>query len=205
MIVGGYKMIKSQNLLWAVFVFCAVLFSIQTINAQTASRESEEYRGTAISFNGPRTATAFFNLRISAQTSDEQARQYLGVLQQNGQQSALDAIRKNDLGSFSVDNQLGRTLNVVRESTIDGRRRIFIVFERWTRFAEVRGGYRSLDYPFGVIELFIDDATGKGEGTYIAAARVRWIDDKNQVEVENFATYPVKLTNVTRGNNNKKR
>jgi len=198
-------MIKNQNLLTAIFAFCAVLFSIQTINAQTASRGSEEYTGTAISFNGPRTATAFFNLRITGETSDEQARQYLAVLQQNGQDKARDTIRQNDLGSFSVGNQLGRTLNVVRESSIDGKRRIFIVFERWERFAELRGGYRSLDYPFGVIELYIDDATGKGEGTYIAAARIRWIDDKNQVEVENFATYPVKLTAVTRSNNKKKR
>ena len=53
-------------------------------------------------------------------------------------------------------------------------RRIYIVFERWLQFAELRGGYRSLDYPFGYIELNIDPATGNGEGTYIAAARIRW-------------------------------
>lgn len=198
-------MLKNQNLPWAILTFCAVLFSIQTINAQTASRGDEEYTGTAISFNGPRVATDFFNLRINGETSNEQANQYLAVLQQNGQDKALDAIRKNDLGSFSIGNQLGRTLNVVRESNVGGKRRLFIVFERWERFAELRGGYRSVDYPFGVIELFIDDATGKGEGTYIAAARIRWIDDKNQVEVENFATYPVKLTAVTRRDNKKKR
>ena len=198
-------MIKNQNLLWAIAMFCAALFSAQTISAQTASRGSEEYSGTAISLNGARAATAFFNLKINGETSDEQARQYLAVLQQNGQDKALDAIRKNDLGSFSLDNQLGRTLNVVRESNVDGKRRLFIVFERWERFAELRGGYRSLDYPFGVIELYIDDATGKGEGTYIAAAKIRWIDDKNQIEVENFATYPVKLTTVIKNADKKKR
>jgi hypothetical protein len=200
-----YEMIRNQNLQWAILVFCAMFFSIQTINAQTMSSGTEEYTGTAISINGARAATAFFNLRITGETSNEQARQYLSVLQQNGQDRALDAIRKNDLGSFSIDNQLGRTLNVVRESNVDGKRRLFIVFERWERFAELRGGYRSLDYPFGVIELFTDPATGKGEGTYIAAARIRWIDDKNQVEVENFATYPVKLTTVTKGADKKKR
>ncbi len=198
-------MIKNQNLLWAMITICAVLFSLQITRAQTASQGSEEYAGSAISINGPRVATAFFNLRINGKTSDEQARQYLAVLQQNGQDKTLDAIRKNDLGSFSLDNQIGRTLNVVRESNVDGKRRLFIVFERWERFAELRGGYRSVDYPFGVIELYLDDATGKGEGTYIAAARIRWIDDKNQVEVENFATYPVKLTSVTRNDDKKKR
>jgi hypothetical protein len=88
----------------------------------------------------------------------------------------------------------------VRETVSGGQKRIFIVFERWTQFAEYRGGYRSLDYPFGVIELTIDEASGKGEGTYIAAAQIRWRKDKNSdqntVEIENFATYPARLIGV---------
>jgi hypothetical protein len=192
-------------------IFCAffALFcSAQIADAQTTATQTnraaragkEEYTGSIISFNGPRTATAFFNLQITGQTSDEQARQYLNILRDDGQREALDAIRDNDLGSFSVGNNLGRRLNVVRESTVDGQRRIFIVFERWTQFAEQRFGTRSLDYPFGVIELYIDSRTGRGEGTYIAAARIRFDNDSktNQqtVEIENFATYPARLTNV---------
>jgi hypothetical protein len=69
-------------------------------------------------------------------------------------------------------------------------------------FGELRGGYRSTDYPYGVIELFIDPRTGKGEGTFIAAARISWRTDKrtgqNSVEIENFATYPARLLGVTR-------
>ena len=198
-------MLKNQNLWCVILIVGAMLFSIQTVNAQTTAKGNEEYTGNAVSLNGARVATGFFNLRINGRTSDEQARQYLSLLQQNGQDKTLDAIRKNDLGSFSIDNQLGRTLNVVRESNVDGKRRLFIVFERWERFAELRGGYRSVDYPFGVIELYIDDATGKGEGTYIAAARIRWIEDKNQVEIENFATNPVKLTVESKSNDKGKR
>ena len=198
-------MIRNRILLLAICTLSALFFSVQIINAQTTSGAVQEYGGTAISFNGPGAATSFFNLKINGETSNEQARQYLAILQQDGQDKALDAIRKNDLGSFSFPGQIGRTLNVVRESNVNGQRRLFIVFERWERFAELRGGYRSLDYPFGVIELFIDDTTGKGEGTYIAAARIRWIDEKNQVEVENFATYPVRLTNVTVQGDKRKR
>lgn len=157
----------------------------------------EEFDGTLISFNGPRVETAFFKLIINARTSNEQAKQFLDVLQREGQNDLLQTINDENLGTFSVGNAVGRRVNVVRESTVDGRRRIFVVFERWTRFAELRGGYRSLDYPFGVIELFIDERTGKGEGTYIAAARIRWEREEQQVEIENFATYPVKMTNVT--------
>ncbi|MDQ4120431.1 MAG: hypothetical protein M3209_03185 [Acidobacteriota bacterium] len=192
---------KSAIVLLAVLTFVWSNQNAFAQNNRNTTSGMEEFTGSIISYNGPRVATAFFNLRLNGRTSDEQARQYLNVLRQDGQSRALDAIDDNDLGSFSVGNNLGRRLNVVRESTVDGRRRIFIVFERWTQFAEHRFGTRSLDYPFGVIELYIDPRTGKGEGTYIAAARIRFDDDarNNQqtIEIENFATYPARLTNVT--------
>lgn len=179
-------------------------------NAPNARADREEYSGNAISFNGPRLATSFFNLTITGKTSDEDARRYLAILDDKGQDDALNAIRSNDLGSLTFPGSVRRQLNVVRESSANGQKRIFIVFERWTQFAEERFGYRSLDYPFGVIEIFIDERTGKGEGTYIPAARLRLETDKRtgaqQLEVENFATYPVRLNNVElRGGNNGKR
>lgn len=181
------------------FVVFFVLGATVLFNQTAAAQAKEQYKGNVISFNGPGLETAFFDLRITGYTSDEQARRYLGILQESGQKQALDAINNQNLGTFSIANGLGRTLNVVRETTVNGQKRIFIVFERWTRFAELRGGYRSLDYPFGVIELYIDPATGKGSGTYIAAARIKFDrDDSSNVEIENFATYPVKLVNVER-------
>ena len=75
------------------------------------------------------------------------------------------------------------------------------MFERWIRFGEIRGGYRSVDYPFGYLEIFIDPRTGRGEGTLIEAAQIRWRRDRdtNQyaVEIENFGTFPARLMGVT--------
>jgi len=170
-----------------------------------ASAQTETYTGTVISYGSglnTRTVTSTFTLNITGQTSNEQAQGFLGILQEGRQNDLLNAIRKQDLGRFSVGSNVGVPINVVRESTADSKQRIFIVFERWTQFAELRGGYRSLDYPFGVIEMFVDQQTGKGEGTYIAAAKIRWnFDEKKQqyeVEIENFATYPARLLGVTR-------
>jgi hypothetical protein len=130
-------------------------------------------------------------------------------LKEDSQTDLLKAIEKEDLGRFSISSNVGVPVNVVRESTVDGKQRIFVVFQRWTQFAELRGGYRSLDYPFGVIELFIDPITGKGEGTYIAAAKIRWdYDEKkkqSQVEIENFATFPARLLGVQLDGGKKRR
>lgn len=166
--------------------------------------ERETYTGTVLSYGtglNTRAVTRTFTLGITGETSNEDAVRFLGILQNRGQSSLLGEIDDEDLGYFSVGAQLGRRLNVVRESVSGGQRRVFIVFERWTQFAELRGGYRSLDYPFGVIELVVDEQTGRGEGTYIAAAKIRWTrngSDANQVEVENFATYPARLLGVRR-------
>lgn len=184
-----------------------VFISLMIVSAANAQAR-ERYTGTVLYYGSglnTRTATRQFTLDITGVTSDQQAQRYLNVLSDAGQNKLLDSIDNNDLGRFSVGANIGIPINVVRERVVNGQRRIFIVFRRWTQFAELRYGYRSVDYPFGVIELMIDERTGKGEGTYIAAARIRWDDDnKNmpQVEIENFATYPARLLSVRRSNRN---
>lgn len=195
---------------FCVLKFLPAFLLLLSINFVAAGQQAgrETFTGTVLSYGSglnTRTTTGTFTLRINGQTSDQQAQKLLGILQESGQDDLLRSIRNEDLGNFSVGAQVGRKLNVVHESMVDGKRRIFAVFERWTQFAEVRGGYRSLDYPFGVIELYVDPRTGKGEGTYIAAAKIRWTNDRrtgqSQVEIENFATFPARLLGVVqRGN-----
>ena len=192
---------KKINLYAGILALILTIGISQNVLGQKAK---ETFQGTVISFGSglnTRTQSGTFTLDINNLTSDAQAQRYLNLLQESGQDRVKEAINDEDLGRFSVGPNVGVPINVVRESVVDGKRRIFVVFERWTQFAELRGGYRSLDYPFGVIEIFIDEKTGKGEGTYIAAARVRWNHDKKtnqyQVEIENFATYPAQLLGVT--------
>jgi hypothetical protein len=193
-----------MNKFFRFFAFSMlVLLTLAAASETNAQASRETFTGTVVSFPSgfqTRTRTATFNLIINGRTSDQDAQRFLGVLQENGQDDLLREIDDRDLGRFSVGANVGVPINVVRESVVDGKRRIFVVFERWTQFAELRGGYRSLDYPFGVIELFIDERTGKGEGTYIAAAQIRWRRGKNNeqphIEIENFATYPARLMGV---------
>ena len=115
--------------------------------------------------------------------------------------SWLEILQPDRGGGFSVGSRLGRQLIGVRIDQFEGKKRIRAVFERWINFGEVRGGYRSLDYPFGYLELLIDPATGKGDGTFLEAAQIRWKRDKktNQyvVEIEDFGTFPARLMGVS--------
>lgn len=182
-------------IMWASFYLA--VFTI------AAFAQGETYTGTIIATGSGRnvgTRTANFTLTLKGQTSTEDAERYLNTLKTNGQSALLEGFRNEDLGTLSVGSQLGRTINAVRERNVGGKRKIYVLFERWTEFAEVRGGYRSLDYPFGYVELTIDPHTGEGEGKYFAAARVRMKKDKESnvyhPEIEDYATFPAKLVQV---------
>jgi len=184
-----------------LFILLAGVILVTTATAQRAQRET--YTGTVVSFGSGmnvRTSTGTFTLTIDRQTSDERAQRLLGLLQEDEDRDLLSEVRREDVGSFSINGRIGPRVNVVRESMVNGQRRIFAVFERWQQFGELRGGYRSLDYPYGVIEMYIDPRTGRGEGTYVAAAKIRWRRDRRsgqeQIEIENFATFPARLIGV---------
>jgi hypothetical protein len=162
----------------------------QTITGNVISYGTRAYSGLR---------TGNFTFRIKSFTPPNQIQRYLNVLQESGQDRLLSEVKNEDMGTFSVNNNLSRTVNVISRTNVGGKVLIRAVFERWTEFAELRGGYRSLDYPFGYIELTIDPQTGKGSGQYFAAAKIRWKDDKKNgyhVEIEDYATFPAKLANV---------
>jgi hypothetical protein len=168
-----------------------------------AADAQETFTGNIISYgSGAYTGvrTGSFTLRLNRLTSDAQTQEDLAALQR-GQDKLLDAIHNEDLGTLEFTGQLGRTINAAREVNVGGMRKIYVVFERWTQFAEIRGGYRSLDYPFGYMELTIDPSTGKGSGQYFAAAKIRWKSNTKEgvghhIEIEDYATIPAKITNV---------
>jgi hypothetical protein len=191
-----------KSVLASLVVFAAAF----AVNAQNRNNRggAEVIQGTVVLYGSAvntRTYVLPFQLRLTGETSPDQVRSLLGTLQESGEDEVLDRIRKTDLGSFTLNNRIGPRINFVSEDMVNGQRRVFVVFERWMQFAELRGGYRSTDYPFGVFEMYFDPRTGKGTGTYIPAARIRWHTDKKtgqgQVEIENFATYPGRLMGLT--------
>jgi hypothetical protein len=168
-------------------------------DGETASKEV--YTGTIFNMSG-RSASTGFTLTLTGRTSDEERQQYLSILASEGQERLLKAIHKNDLGFIAATGQTRRDLLVVREASINGRRRVMAAFERWQGFYEIRGGYRSTDYPFSVIEIVFDEK-GRGTGTFIGLAQVKMERDKKneegwRLEVENFGSFPSKVMGVMR-------
>jgi hypothetical protein len=201
---------KKTTLLIFVSVICLILTPLTPAQKKNSKsnqtederRKKEVYTGTIVNMSG-RSASIGFNLTLESKTSDEEALRYLNILATQGQDEFLDAIKKNNLGYIAATGQTRRDLLVVREHIIEGQRRIIAAFERWQGFWEVRGGYRSTDYPFSIIEIIFDQK-GKGTGTFIGLAQVRMKKDKKTeklaLEIENFGSFPAKVMGVIRRN-----
>lgn len=190
---------KQVSRLLLLFACCSMVSL--TAAAQTNQASTKEvYTGTIVNTSGG-LRTISFTLEITGRTSDEEAQKYLSILASEGQDSLLKALDKNKLGFVAASGQVGRDLLVVREAQVEGKRRIVAVFERWIRMFEMRGGYRSEDYPFAILEIFFD-AKGRGTGTFVSAAQVKIVRDKKtellRLEIENFGTFPSKIMGVQR-------
>ena len=186
------------------FVISALLAIIITLpSAAPGQRGNEDgegrketFTGTLIGIGGPLAGRSTpFTLTISGVTSDQDARRYVGTLAEKGQDGLMSAVKDRKLGTFALTGQVGRDVNVVRVHPTETGRKITILFERWLNLFEVRYGTRSEDYPFTYAEIYID-AEGKGEGTLIPAARIRFDKSEQSVEVENFGIYPARLSGI---------
>lgn len=193
---------RAKHLLQVVLgSFLLTLVLMVTGLAQNGRREI--YTGTVVTIGGVRGGqTIPFTLTIDSYTPDAEATRLAETLKRDGQDGLMKSISSVKRGVFQVDGQVGRDVNVVlAETDEEGERKLSIIFERWVGFFEARRGARSLDYPFSYAELYLDSDKGKGEGSLIPAARIRFKGAKNgqfNIEVENFGIYPARLIGIAR-------
>ncbi len=67
--------------------------------------------------------------------------------------------------------------------------------DRPIEFAESWRSSRTLDYNVSLIILEIGE-NGRGEGQLMLGAEFRWNEETSTVEITNFASEPIRLTNV---------
>jgi hypothetical protein len=179
--------------LFGYVTFILVAGAALSVNAQRGT----VFTGTAVIYGSgasTRTITRGFTLTIERQTSAADAARYLRTLDDGGQDALLREIGRNELGRFSLSGSLGEPVNAVIIDREGNETRIRAIFRRWIGFGEIRRGLRSTDYPFTYVEIRID-RNGRGDGTIIPAARVRFRGG-NTVEVEDFGTFPGRLIGV---------
>ena len=185
------NMKNTISLLMAIVAVCALAV---TAHAQRGTT----FTGTAVIYSSgfsTRTITRPFTLIINSKTTAADVTRYLRTLENGGQDALMREIGSNDFGRFSFSGSVGVPLSAVMIDRDGDDTRIRAIFRRWIGFGELRRGLRSVDYPFGYIEIRLDRGTGRGDGTIIPAARIRF-RGSDTIEVEDFGTFPGRLMGV---------
>ena len=86
---------------------------------------------------------------------------------------------------------------------MDGHTRVVrLATNRPIAFVEARNSYRTMDYPFGFIELRLDEK-GEGEGLAYQAVSLT-VSKDNQLEVETYGIEPQRILGVRAETSEKK-
>ena len=150
-------------------------------------------QGTVVAIGGRAAGRSRpFSLIINNYTAPNEVERLDEALRSGGQDDLLRTLRRMDAGRIAVGNNVGVTANAIISTPREGGgSRVIVLFERNLQFYELRYGTRSENYRFGYAEIILDER-GRGEGTFIPAARVR-LRDGNTWEVEDFGTFPARI------------
>jgi len=173
---------------------CIALFQpLGDVQAQDRRSSGQHITGTVIGIGGRLGGRSRqFTLIVSSYTAPNQVRELTDALGRGGQDEMLRALKRKKAGRIQIGTGVGVTANVIiAQRWGEGGTKLTVFYERNVSFYELRYGTRSEDYPIGYAEIFLDPQ-GKGQGTLIAAARVR-LKDGNTWEVEDFGTFPARL------------
>ena len=173
-----------------------VTFIILPLLCQEGQMKREGYTGTAIGTGGPASAKSTgFNLRVDRYTSDEEVDQLAALLKEKGPDALRRAMEKLDVGRINPTGSVGNQVAVARKRQAASDTIITVVTARIMPFVELYRSGRTTDYPFGFLQLKVNDK-GEGSGQIMVAAKIRFDKKKGHYEIESYGNQYIKAVNV---------
>ena len=175
----------------------------------TAQTNAEKLHLTAFAVNMSNVATGtteLLEIDVTSWSLESERERLVSIAVDKGQDELLKALQKQPVrgrirapqrrGPDPTNARLGWDLRYThQEPTAEGGRRIVIATDRHIGFWEARNRPRTFDYPFTLIQIEVD-REGKGEGRMSVATKIRFDKKKNVLELENYASEPVRLNNI---------
>ena len=177
-----------------------------TPQAQT-NQEKLEISAFAVNMSNIATGSnAQVQLTINSWSTAEERERLITTVLEKGSDALLRELQKAPVkGRFRIPTArqpdphhlaLGLDLHYAMQTPLDeGGRRIVIATDRYIGFQEARSQPRTIDYPITLIEIRVDKE-GNGVGKMAVATKISFDKKKNQIELENYSSEPVRLNNV---------
>ena len=164
------------------------------VTAQT-NGSPEEFTAVAVANNNLATGLETVLIDVRRWSTDAEREKLVSILREKGPRALLDALQDAPVkGRIRTPDSLGYDLRYAQQTpTAEGGRRVVVVTDRPIGFWEATNRPRSYDYPFTVVQMELDKS-GRGKGTLSVATKI--LAYGNTIELENFATAPVMLTEI---------
>jgi hypothetical protein len=162
------------------------------------SEKPEQYSAVWAVVGGTAGGTTVpFDIRVKKYNSFDDVKAYADLVAKSGPAALRSALEKQDLGQLSPVGKVGTPIAIARKVTDGDKTIIHVVTVRNLSFVELRYSGRSVDYPYTILELVLDK-NGKGTGTAIGAAKIRFNKKTGKHEIESLqhGTAYNKLLNV---------
>jgi hypothetical protein len=165
--------------------------------ARAATPEGQEkFSALAVDLGGMYGAsTSHVQIAVVRWSTAEERSNLESILAESGPDALLAALRKmKPVGRIHTTGSLGYDLRFAYQvSLASGGRRIVIGTDRPLSFYEASRRPRSIDYPFTILEMRVDE-NGRGQGKLVVAAQVMAMGET--IELENYTTTAVQLVQV---------
>jgi hypothetical protein len=183
---------KKLSVLIAACTFAAGL----AVMAQT-NGVAERFTAMAVNMNNGGSGS--IEMVVNRWSTDAERTRLMTTLAQKGPDKLLDVLQSLPrVGYFRLNGGLGYDLHFARQTKgEDGGERVVLATDRRIGFWEAENQPRSIDYPFTMVELHLNN-DGEGEGKLSLATKITMDKTKTTITLENYATQPVLLQSVKR-------
>jgi hypothetical protein len=181
-------------------LFLGLAFVLLPIFGQEPREKSEAYSAVALGTGGTVGGKAkSFDFRVSRFTSDEEIQELADLLRQKGPDALRRNMEKLDVGRISPVGSVGNQIAVARKKQVGPDTVITTVTARIMPFVELYRGGRTTDYPFGFLQVRLNDK-GEGNGQIMAAAKIRFDKKKAVTKSKAMGTSTSKRSMCGQGN-----
>jgi hypothetical protein len=187
---------KTGNGRFAFLLVFAFTFLLLTSYAQDEKKQPEAYSGVAMGTGGSVGGGSIqFDFSITRYTTDEELLKFAALLKEKGQDALRSALEDEDRGRLNPAGRIGNQIAVARKRQQGTDTIITIVTARVMPFIELYHSGRSTDYPFGFLQVKLNEK-GEGTGQIMAAAKIRFDKKKGHYEIESYGNQYIKAVNI---------
>jgi len=179
-----------------VLVLVGLAFLTPALFSQEGQNKTEAFTAVAIGTGGPAGGKSIsFDFRVTRYATDEEVDQLAQLLKEKGTDALRKALEKEDVGRINPVGSVGNPIAIARKRIVGTDTVITVVTARNMPFLELYRGGRTTDYPFGYLQVTLNEK-GEGSGQIMVATKIRFDKKKQHYEIESYGNQYIKAANV---------